>query len=199
MEVVLTDGSVVSTNKVKRPDLFKALKGGSNNFGVVTRFDLMTYPQGQLYGGFLTYPASTIPRQLTAFAQFMEASKSDPHAEIICAIGYVGAYQSVVVSLRLHYTKAVENPAIFEPCKQIRPQLKNTMRLTSNFDLVNEAETNQAKNARSVETRTAILKVYTTDQWLICRSGVFMSIPYSVRQLQLLKRSTGFGAQRLIP
>lgn len=115
MEVVLTDGSIVNANNFHRPDLFRALKGGSNNFGIVTRFDLETYPQGQLWGGFIAYPSSIVPQILSAFEGFMQSAKSDPYAEIICAIGYVGAYKSVVVSTGLHYTKAVANPPIFQP------------------------------------------------------------------------------------
>jgi len=151
MEVVLTDGLIVNANSRQYPDLFKALKGGSNNFGVVTRFDLKTFPQGQLWGGFIAYPASTIPQQLSAFDLFMESVKSDPYAEIICAIGYLGAYQSVIVSLGLHYTKTVANTPIFQPFTAIQPQMKNTMRIGDNIDFVNEVESNQAKNPRYVE------------------------------------------------
>lgn len=32
-------------------DLFRALKGGSSNFGVVVAFHLYTYPQGPVYAG----------------------------------------------------------------------------------------------------------------------------------------------------
>ena len=78
----------------------------------------------------------------------MQSSESDPFAEIICAIGFVGAYQSVVVSLGLHYTKPVENPLIFQPFKAIQPQLKNAMRIGNNIDFVNEAEGNQPEIPR---------------------------------------------------
>lgn len=148
MEVVLADGSIVNANALQRPDLFGALKGGSNNFGIVTRFDLKTHPQGQLWGGFIAYPSSTIPQQLSAFESFMQSAKSDPYAEIICAIGYVGAYQMVVVSIGLHYTKPVANPPIFRPFTAIQPQLKSTIRIGNNIDFVNEVESNQAKNSR---------------------------------------------------
>ena len=148
MEVVLADGSIVNANALERPDLFRALKGGSNNFGIVTRFDLETYPQGQLWGGFIAYPSSTIPQQLSAFQSFMQSARSDPYAEIICAIGYVGAAKSVVVSVGLHYTKPVVNPLIFQPFTAIQPQLNNTMRIGDNIDFVNEVESKQARSSR---------------------------------------------------
>ena len=148
MEVVLADGSIVNANNLQRPDLFRALKGGSNNFGIVTRFDLKTYPQGHLWGGFIAYPSSTIPQQLSAFQSFMQSAKSDPYAEIICAIGYVGVFKSVVVSVGLHYTKPVVNPPIFQPFTAIQPQLNNTMRIGDNIDFVNEVESKQARNSR---------------------------------------------------
>lgn len=42
-DVVLRNGSRVVANVTSNPDLFWALKGGANNFGVVTRFTLRTY------------------------------------------------------------------------------------------------------------------------------------------------------------
>ncbi|KAH7224441.1 hypothetical protein B0J15DRAFT_518487 [Fusarium solani] len=38
-EVVLADGRIANANKDSNSDLWKALKGGSANFGIVTRFD----------------------------------------------------------------------------------------------------------------------------------------------------------------
>jgi len=43
-EVVLTDGQIVNANKTTNPDLWKALKGGGSNFGIVTRFDVEAMP-----------------------------------------------------------------------------------------------------------------------------------------------------------
>lgn len=47
-EVVLASGDIVNANAHENPDLWFALKGGSNNFGVVTRFDLRTFKQGKI-------------------------------------------------------------------------------------------------------------------------------------------------------
>ncbi|CAG9950901.1 unnamed protein product [Clonostachys rosea f. rosea IK726] len=41
-EVVLANGTIVNANKTANADLWRALKGGWANFGVVTRFDIET-------------------------------------------------------------------------------------------------------------------------------------------------------------
>lgn len=60
LDVVLVNGDVVTataTNKYK--DLFKALKGGANRFGIVTRYELYPYHSGTAddkawIGGFIS-------------------------------------------------------------------------------------------------------------------------------------------------
>jgi FAD/FMN-containing dehydrogenase len=54
-EVVLATGSIVNANAQTNSDLFWALKGGSSNFGIVTRFDLATFPVTDMYGGLAEY------------------------------------------------------------------------------------------------------------------------------------------------
>lgn len=66
-ELVLPYGKVVNVNALSSPDLFKALKGGSNNFGVVTRFDIKSFESGRFWGGEIIYPISTMPQQISAF------------------------------------------------------------------------------------------------------------------------------------
>lgn len=54
-EVVLGDGSIVTASSTENADLFKALKGGGNNLGIITRFDMRTFtvPPNGAYGGLL--------------------------------------------------------------------------------------------------------------------------------------------------
>ncbi|RYO79221.1 hypothetical protein DL762_008269 [Monosporascus cannonballus] len=48
-EVVLANGTIVNANQTTNADLWRALKGGGNNFGIVTRFDLEAIPARDLY------------------------------------------------------------------------------------------------------------------------------------------------------
>ncbi|KAI5857322.1 FAD binding domain-containing protein [Durotheca rogersii] len=48
-EVVLADGTIVNANRNTNADLWRALKGGGNNFGIVTRFDIEAIPTRDLF------------------------------------------------------------------------------------------------------------------------------------------------------
>lgn len=46
---------VINANNNTNPDLFKALKGGSCNFGIVSRFDMQAIDGYTLWGGQITW------------------------------------------------------------------------------------------------------------------------------------------------
>ena len=45
---------ITNANAEQNPDLFKALKGGSANFGIVTRFDMQAFEVPELWGGLVS-------------------------------------------------------------------------------------------------------------------------------------------------
>jgi FAD/FMN-containing dehydrogenase len=49
-EIVLANGTIANANANSNQDLFAVLKGGGNNFGIVTTYTLKAYPQGQVCG-----------------------------------------------------------------------------------------------------------------------------------------------------
>jgi len=57
-EIVTADGKLIYTDAQSHPDLFWALRGGSGNFGVVTRFKYQLHPVDQIFGGMLILPAT---------------------------------------------------------------------------------------------------------------------------------------------
>ncbi len=136
-EVALANGQIVDANAQENRDLWIALRGGSNNFGVVTRFDMYTFPQGESWGGTIAYPISTVYQQIEAFAQLSLASDYDVYAAVIQSIGYSQATGYGVANI-LVYTKAVVNPPTFQPFTNLQPQLFSSMRLSNLTQLTDE-------------------------------------------------------------
>ena len=83
-EIVLANGTVLNVTRrsSRHSDLLRALRGGSKNFGIVTRLDLRTFPQGKLWGGDIVYNISTLGQQLDSFVAF----GSNPHYDQYAAL-----------------------------------------------------------------------------------------------------------------
>ncbi|KAM0190714.1 hypothetical protein ACHAPI_009240 [Fusarium lateritium] len=71
-EVVLAGGRIVNANKNNNSDLWKALKGGSSNFGIVTRFDVQAFDAPLLWGGLVTYTTNTTNAHVEAYKNWTD-------------------------------------------------------------------------------------------------------------------------------
>ena len=140
-EIILADGSIVNVTTTSHHDLWLALKGGSNNFGVVTRFILRTFKQGNIWAGNVIYPASTILQQLQAFSSFASAPEFDQNAGLIQSLAYSSAEGSLIVN-ELVYAQPFVNPPAFQPFTAIHPQFENTAAITAltPFSIADEAQ-----------------------------------------------------------
>jgi FAD/FMN-containing dehydrogenase len=82
-KIVLADGTIASANESVNPDLFRAIKGGSNNFGIVTRFDMKTFPAHDIYDGIVTVPVSSTDAIIDSFVDFVRQLHVVPDAHIL--------------------------------------------------------------------------------------------------------------------
>lgn len=85
-QLVLPNGTVSSITQSSNLDLFFALKGGFNNYGIVTQFTLKAYPQGQVWGGIIL-TVGEFDLLANATANFY-ANVTDPKASIISTFNY---------------------------------------------------------------------------------------------------------------
>jgi FAD/FMN-containing dehydrogenase len=135
-QIVLADGQIVEANRNSHPDLYRALKGGTNNFGIITRFDLTTFTQGDILGGVIAYDISTIQTQLRTLANMIE--NPDFNAALTMSISYNQPKQGFSIFSALEYAKSEPNPDIFKPFLEAQPQFLNTMRITNVTDVAVE-------------------------------------------------------------
>ncbi|XDG00627.1 hypothetical protein ABKA04_000242 [Annulohypoxylon sp. FPYF3050] len=137
-EVVLASGEIVNANAHEHTDLWRALRGGGNNFGIVTRYDFRTFEQGPFWGGSVYYfPPSFL------------------------TIGYSAAFAQMGGDLcmnQLYYTREVEKPAVLEPFVSIQPQVEqlNSMRMLSLKDAAAEQSQQSADGIRCAYMNTTV-------------------------------------------
>jgi len=76
-DVVLADGSVVTTSRNEHPDLFWALRGGGGNFGVVTSFLFQAHPVSLVYGGPIFWEATDAKAVMRAYRDFLPGAPEE--------------------------------------------------------------------------------------------------------------------------
>lgn len=129
-DLVLPNGTITSVTS-NDTDLWFGLRGGLNNFGIVTKFVVKSYPQSKVWGGLIFYP----PNQLDAVkdALVMYQRKQDVKASAAVALNYASG--QLVLASFLFYDAPVPPQGLFDDFLAIPTTRKNIS--TSSFaDLI---------------------------------------------------------------
>jgi hypothetical protein len=104
--VVSASGIIIVVSQTKYPDLYWALRGGGNNFGIVTTFNFETLPQGRMFASKRQYNASYIPELFNAFENAIHAAEVDPQAAHFVAVAYSSGHR--IASTEYEYFDPVD-------------------------------------------------------------------------------------------
>ncbi|KAI0340262.1 FAD-binding domain-containing protein [Trametopsis cervina] len=154
-ELVLPNGTVLTVNSSKNPDLFFALKGGYNNFGIVTKFTFKTFPQSQVWGGILVYGGDQLTAVNNATAKFADQVK-DPKAQIITTYNYIGGAPDV--TQLLFYDGPTPPAGIFDDFLAI-PSFLSDISTRSFLSLVQASPSSAPYGNRAVFNTVSLLKI----------------------------------------
>ncbi|KAK0479227.1 FAD-binding domain-containing protein [Armillaria novae-zelandiae] len=110
-ELVMPNSTVVTVTQENDPDLFFSLKGGFNNYGIVTRFTLKAYPQGPVWGGAVSYNASYMSAFNAAAVKFC-SEVTDPRAAMVMTYAYASG--QVSLSAMMFYDGPITPDGIFD-------------------------------------------------------------------------------------
>ncbi|KAL3438361.1 hypothetical protein BDV09DRAFT_192255 [Aspergillus tetrazonus] len=105
-------GDILTASETEHSDLYWALRGGGNNFGLVTKFNLYTFPSTLLRGGARVFGEDQFPNVVSAFVDVAKQANEDPNAQQYVMFASIGGTN--IASAELTYTQNVSNPAIFE-------------------------------------------------------------------------------------
>ena len=126
VQVVLPNATVVRASENQHPDLYFALRGGGNNFGIVTHFTFQTYPQKQMWGATYLYPGSVIDQVTNATYNLMTRQTEDSNLAFWHTYAYVPDYNMLVTSVQPMYAEPIENPSAFNELYPIPAMMKQS-------------------------------------------------------------------------
>lgn len=155
-ELVLADASIVQVNAESDPELFRALKGGSNNFGVVTRIDFTTFKQGSMWYGAIYHPLDVADDVISELVKICSADVYDEYSSIITSFGYSQEQGMSAVANTLVYTKEVESPPVYQGLLSL-PSFMNTSQLSNMTTLSKVTRNLSPEHPRSLNRVTTLL------------------------------------------
>ncbi|KAJ7734461.1 FAD-binding domain-containing protein [Mycena metata] len=134
-ELVKPNGQIVTVTATSNPDIFFGLRGGFNNFGIVTKFTLKTFKRGNVWGGVIGYGSDQAPAVQAAIARFA-TTNTDPKAQIIPACNFMNG--SLQIDNIMYYDGPTPAPGVFDDLLSI-PNVFNNVSTRSFLAVVQAA------------------------------------------------------------
>ncbi|KIW90104.1 uncharacterized protein Z519_09535 [Cladophialophora bantiana CBS 173.52] len=126
-EIVLGSGEVVTASPDSEPELFRALKGGGSNFGVITSYTLNIYPYRGMWGGRTLVHPSHAQKAIEAYADFIPRLDVDSKGHTIVIFdSHAG---EIIIRQYLVYSQPTPNLPMFDCLRKV-PTLESPLGLT---------------------------------------------------------------------
>ncbi|KAH8882878.1 FAD-binding domain-containing protein [Thozetella sp. PMI_491] len=149
-DVVTASGVILQASASQHPDLYWALRGGGNNFGLVVNFNLNTIslPGGLMWGGTRTYLSDSFPAVEEAFEGVIEDTPQDPGAGLWLLFAAVGGIEIAAPAL-YHLQPNAGNATIWSKFNEI-PATDDTTRTRVLADWAEETTTGSPGGLRQI-------------------------------------------------
>ncbi|KAK8085697.1 hypothetical protein PG997_006968 [Apiospora hydei] len=154
-EVVLGDGKIVNANAEENADLWQALKGGSGNYGLITRYDMFAieFPDRDstdIWGGIVIYDVAEQEAVIDSYVKFAENSGQDQNSTSIVYWAYIPAMGGMMLNVALENTVNAAAPAAFDDYLNTPGITSKTLRSAPMAEITMELGSGQPAGFRNI-------------------------------------------------
>lgn len=115
------------------------MKGSTNNFGIVTNFDLYTFPhESKVFGGTYIYSEDKIPELLVATADYaITGATADVKSHVISILSWANGSDSITPAFIVYYNGQVDSnnpPDVLKPFADI-PMVTSTAKMQNTSEV----------------------------------------------------------------
>ncbi|OCB87794.1 FAD-binding domain-containing protein [Sanghuangporus baumii] len=158
-ELVLPTGEQVHVTNSSYPDLFFALRGGLNNFGVVTEITYEAHPQTLVYGGLTTYATDNEAiALLNSAASKFSLKSTDPKAQMI--VNYASVNGEFIAQTLIFYDGPTPPAGVYDEFLAI-PSVSTNVRTSTFREFMASSEGALSADAFGVAQHAIPITKYT--------------------------------------
>ena len=138
-QVVLANSTIITASPDANSDLYWALRGGGNNFGIITCFTIRTFEQGPVFQAAVSYA----PNETETVLDHAYGLWADPELSSDLDMGFDLYYRfnsssrQFAISGTQRYGQAVTNASVFQAIDKV-PSLSRASRVDTMSNLASE-------------------------------------------------------------
>ncbi|KAJ8071879.1 hypothetical protein OCU04_002187 [Sclerotinia nivalis] len=119
-EIVLPNATIATVSETQYPDLYYALRGGGNNFGIVTAFNVSVFPQGPVYVGSRAFTDDHAEQVLEEAEKiFTLEDAEDTNIVLEYRYSFSAAQNVGTITTTQRYIEPVMNPPVYNALNAI--------------------------------------------------------------------------------
>lgn len=141
-QIVLADGSIVVASADENQDLHQALKGGGNNFGIVTRFYMRTFPTNPIWQATLVHEEDQFAGHIAAFKKWIDNVENYQCSSAILFWSYIPKQRRIQVFTSVSDVSGAQEAPIFQQLLDLPSPVSKSSTISnmSNLALLSQAE-----------------------------------------------------------
>jgi hypothetical protein len=148
-QIVLADGSITTTSESENPDLFWAIRGAGQDFGVITRFTFRAHPQkNDVFAGILYFD----PDKLSQLVDYVNDLDSKLDEDQGLFFGFTNSHgHTTIVAILFYNGPQAQAEKTFEPLLSLSIDREETgmMPYYKTNQLLNRATTSEGRKRLS--------------------------------------------------